>query len=52
MDAAGESCFLGTQDQHSRDIYLHYGFEIIREDPVLDSGLVSWSMIRRPGAFK
>jgi GNAT superfamily N-acetyltransferase len=50
MGAVGETCFLGCQDAHSRDIYLCYGFEIVREDPVADSRLVSWSMVRRPGA--
>jgi GNAT superfamily N-acetyltransferase len=50
MDREGVPCFLGAQEALSRDIYLHYGFEIVREDEILDSGQRSWSMVRRPGA--
>jgi GNAT superfamily N-acetyltransferase len=49
MADRGEKCFLGTQDEHSRDVYLHYGFEIVREDPIPRSNLLSRSMVRRPG---
>jgi GNAT superfamily N-acetyltransferase len=48
MDIENVPCFLGTQDDFSKGVYLHYGFEIIRSDPVGPSGLTSWSMIRRP----
>lgn len=43
LDEAGESCFLGTQDEFSRDVYLGYGFEIVRGDPIMDSGLATLS---------
>ncbi|MDR1545935.1 MAG: GNAT family N-acetyltransferase [Deltaproteobacteria bacterium] len=46
FDAAKLPCFLGTQDEFSRDIYLHYGFAVFRRDLILDSGLLSYSMVR------
>jgi GNAT superfamily N-acetyltransferase len=49
MDTQGLPCFLGSQDSYSRDIYLHYGFSIVRHDKVLDSDIVSYSMVRQPG---
>jgi ribosomal protein S18 acetylase RimI-like enzyme len=41
-------CFLGTQDDQGRDIYLHYGFDINRQDTVGDSNIISYSMVKPP----
>lgn len=48
MDREGLPCFLGSQDARSRDVYLGYGFNVVRSDRVPGSDIVSWSMIRRP----
>jgi ribosomal protein S18 acetylase RimI-like enzyme len=48
IDDQGLPCFLGTQDDLGRDIYLHYGFSISRKDVVGDSRIISYSMIRPP----
>jgi predicted N-acetyltransferase YhbS len=50
LDRAGLPCFLGTQDEIGLAIYSHYGFAAKRSDPVLDSGILSHSMVRPPGA--
>jgi ribosomal protein S18 acetylase RimI-like enzyme len=46
IDQENLPCFLGTQDNLGRDIYLHYGFDIGRRDLVKGSEIFSYSMVR------
>jgi GNAT superfamily N-acetyltransferase len=45
IDAAGQPCFLATQDAENLAIYSRYGFQKVREDP-LAGGLTHYTMIR------
>jgi len=48
LDEYNLPLFLGCQEDTSKDIYLHYGFKILRQDKIPGSKLSSWSMVRNP----
>jgi GNAT superfamily N-acetyltransferase len=48
IDAASQSCILGTQDERNLAFYSRFGFQIISCDPVSDD-LFTWVMRRSAG---
>jgi GNAT superfamily N-acetyltransferase len=47
IDAAALPCFLGTQDRINLIIYAKYGFQKVREDPLVPPHIIHYSMIRK-----
>ncbi|MDR2098310.1 MAG: GNAT family N-acetyltransferase [Spirochaetaceae bacterium] len=46
LDTRKARCFLGTQDAENAALYGHFGFKIMRKDPLPGSELVHHTMLR------
>jgi GNAT superfamily N-acetyltransferase len=47
IDGAGLPCLLGTQDKKNLAIYNHYGFKLVRKDPLVEN-VFTYAMTRSP----
>jgi N-acetylglutamate synthase-like GNAT family acetyltransferase len=46
IDAENIPCFLGTQDRINMVIYERFGFHKIREDPLIQTNIIHYTMLR------
>jgi N-acetylglutamate synthase-like GNAT family acetyltransferase len=50
IDGQNLRCFLATQDRENTAIYARFGFKTAREDPLPDSNIIHYTMVREAGA--
>ena len=49
LDEEGMPCYLETFTEKDVQIYSHFGFDVLEESEVRDTGITSWAMLRQPG---
>jgi len=49
LDEEGMPCYLETFTEKDVQIYTHFGFDMLEESEVPDTGITSWAMLRQPG---
>jgi GNAT superfamily N-acetyltransferase len=48
-DRDGLSCYLDNTNERNLPMYQHYGFRVIEEYKVPETGVSLWAMLRGPG---
>jgi predicted GNAT family N-acyltransferase len=48
LDMQKIPCYLNTQNENNIGLYEHYGFQVIEQLVLPDSGIVHTAMLRKP----